>query len=133
MNTNRSETVATAERRRSPRRGLREPTTVYLSMRSGDASQRFEAPLLNLNQTGLACRVQRSHMARLDTDQPLAVAFQLPTFKAACDLTGRVVNVTEGANEDQVIVGVEFIEDANWSAVRDALEAALTSGAEQRN
>ncbi len=133
MNTNRTDAVATADRRQSPRRELRQPTTVYLSMRSESGSRRFEGPLLNLNRTGLACRVQCSDMAQLNTDQHIAIEFQLPGSERSCDLNGRVVNVTESANKDRVLVGLQFIEDASWTAIRDDLEAALTCGSGQKS
>ncbi len=118
--------VATLERRRSPRRRLHKP--IHVRIRDDGGRQPFDewAALLNLSTGGLACRVP-SDAARIAVDDVLHVSFELDRPDAQFDLRARVINVTRGASVDKTILGLEFVSDSMFQADRDRLVVALAA------
>lgn len=118
--------VTKVERRRSPRRGLREPVRLRIrSDRAGHALDEW-ASLLNLSADGLACRIS-SNAAVGTIDDVLRVSFALDHPDARFDLRARVINVTQGASDDISILGLEFLSGGVRQVDRDRLVTALAA------
>ncbi len=116
--------VVRAERRRSPRRRLREPTAVALRTTEMGAGWHGRALLLNISPEGLACGLTAADGAKLKIGQPLRITLDLGTPPAAFDLVARVVNITEGSTADRLILGLEFIADKSVEVNRQRLREA---------
>lgn len=119
------DTLVRTERRRSPRRCLREPARV--GIRHGDVSRADEirGSLLNLSLHGLACRIPSPAVAAFAIDEILHVSFDLGQQMPGLDLTARVTNITEGSSSDQVILGFEFLPAQMSDSSRRRLLQAL--------
>lgn len=118
--------VAKVERRRSPRRGLREPVRVRIQAGGGRRAVDEWAALLNLSVDGLACSVP-SDASCMAVDDVLRVSFELDRPDARFDLPARVINVTRGASADKTILGIEFVSDGMFETDRNRLVVALAA------
>lgn len=118
--------VTKVERRRSPRRGLREPVRVRIRADSGRRPLDEWAALLNLSADGLACSVP-SDAACMVVDDVLHISFELDCPDARFDLPSRVINVTRGASVDKTILGLEFVSDDMFEMDRHRLVVALAA------
>ncbi len=107
----RPRTITQAERRRSSRRHLHQPTEVTLSHITGNTESSFEAVMLNVSPDGLACRLTRSQVECLDVGTILQARFRLESSATDFDLCARVCNVTEGGTPGHAVVGIEFTSD----------------------
>lgn len=103
--------ITQAERRRSSRRHLRQPTEVTLSPITGDPDSSCKAVMLNVSPDGLACRVARSQVECLDVGSIIQARFRLEHSTTDFDLCARVCNVTEGGTPGHAVVGIEFTSD----------------------
>lgn len=116
--------VVRTERRRSPRRRLREPTEVALRTTEMGAGWHGQASLLNISPEGIACRLTPADGAKLTIGQPLRVTLDLGSPPVAFDLAARVINITVGGTGDRLIVGLEFIADNSVDVNRQRLREA---------
>ncbi len=123
----RPDTITSADRRRSPRRLLRQATIVSLRSHEADEGWHCDAVMLNLSPDGLACRMPEQHAGALHFDQTIRVTFRLGRSSQLFDLTGRISNITRGATPGQLVVGLEFAADQhseeNQAELRRVLEA----------
>lgn len=118
--------IAKAERRRSPRRGLREPVRVLIW--AGGATEPLAEPasLLNLSADGLACRLP-SDAVTFSIEDVVRVSFELDHPDTRFEFSACVINLTRGATIDKTILGLEFVWDEMSPADRDRLVAALAA------
>lgn len=116
--------VAKAERRRSPRSGLREPVRVVMWVGGATDPLAEPASLLNLSADGLACRLSNG-AGDIALDDVVRVAFQLDHPGSGFDFTARVINLTCGATIDKTIIGLEFVAAEMSPADRDRLVAGI--------
>lgn len=116
------------ERRRSPRRKLREGARVELHLVDEEPARPCcEAVMLNLSSEGMACRMASREATVLSEGQTIRVRFQLPQGGAPFTLRARISNLTLGAGGDRTVVGLEFVADAAWKAGRGRFQALLGS------
>lgn len=99
------------ERRRSPRRRLKEPADVVLHENRVQAQWRCRASLLNLSADGLACKVPSADADDLRVGQTVCVILHPAGGTTGFDLEARVSNLTTAGTPGQCIVGLEFIHD----------------------
>lgn len=123
----RPDTITSADRRRSPRRLLRQATNVSLRSPDADEGWHCNGVMLNLSSDGLACRMPEQHAGPLHLDQTIRVTFRLGRSSQLFDLTGRISNITRGATPGQLVVGLEFAVDRcseeSGAELRRVLEA----------
>jgi hypothetical protein len=117
--------IAVADRRRSPRRRLREVTEVTLRPAEECDESQVRATLLNLSPDGLACRIATCDAGALAVGAVVRVAFRPGVSARAFHLNGRVISVIEGGTVANLVVGLEFIADERLTACRDRLRKAL--------
>ena len=120
----RPEGVESVDRRRSPRRGLREPVRIRIRAEQAGKTVDEWFSLLNLSADGMACRIP-SHAVGVGVGDVVRVSFSLAQPDAEFDLRARVINVTRGATADQSILGLEFVSDHKLQTDRDRLVVAL--------
>jgi len=118
-------TIAVAERRRSPRRRLREVAEVTLRPAEECDDSQVRATLLNLSPDGLACRIATCDSGSLAVGAVVRVAFRPGVSTRVLHLNGRVISVIEGGTVENLVVGLEFIADERLTACRDRLHKAL--------
>ena len=118
-------TIATADRRRSPRCLFRGVTEITLFPADESHESPVRAALLNLSPHGLACRAGNSDAGSLSLEAILGVAFSLGPSARTFHLNGRVVSVTKGGTRESLVVGLEFIDDERLAACRERLHKAL--------
>ncbi len=87
--------------------------------------------LLNASHLGLACRVTGEQLDRvMRFGKVLRVAFQLAGDSWGFNLLGRLANMTPASSPDEIVLGLEFLEEGNPPAeverFRKALEQAGT-------
>lgn len=114
-----------AERRRSPRRRLREPSRIAIRSLATSPPVDRPATLLNLSLNGLACRLGSDVVNSISINDTLHVSFDLDRPASRFDLTARVTNITEGGSSDQTILGLEFLPDNMSELSRRKLESLL--------
>jgi len=118
-------TAQREERRRSPRRRLKEPTDIVLHENRVQARWRCRASLLNLSADGLACKVPCDEAEELGVGQTVCVMLRPAGETTAFDLEARVSNLTEAGTPDHWIVGLEFVHDTTPPGSRARLEEIL--------
>lgn len=114
------------ERRRSPRRRLKEAADIVLHENRVQAQWRCRASLLNLSADGLACRVPCDDAGELRVGQTVCVMLRPAGVATGFDLEARVSNFTEAGTPDHWIVGLEFVQDTTPPGSRARLEELLT-------
>jgi c-di-GMP-binding flagellar brake protein YcgR len=116
------------DRRRSPRRRLREPAEILLRAPAVDESWQCKAAMLNLSLTGVACRVPGVCAAPIYAGLIVQVTLRFGARSDAYELNGQVVNITQGGTPEHLVVGLEFVNDkkleASRAVIRDALDNA---------
>ena len=121
-------TITSVERRRSPRRRLRQPTGVLLRETSVEDGWHCQATLLNLSTGGLACRVpdsDRDGTGRLSVGQAVRVELRPSVSSPTLDLNGRIVTITQGGTPNHLVLGLEFIADQSLEVSRPRLQDVL--------
>lgn len=119
--------VTRAERRRSPRRRLREPAVVALSKLKTNPPWDRRATLLNVSADGLACGIAEGDAAALQIDDRLRVSFELGRPPVTFLLTARVIKMTKGGSSGSIILGLAFTASDNPEFDRQKLEKALVN------
>ncbi len=117
--------VSTADRRRSPRRRLRQAAEVVLRSVEAKDEPGHVATMLNVSSDGIAIRTAAPDAKTLVIGSDARVSFNLGTSARPFELTVRVVNITPAGTPDQVVVGLEFVADAALESCRDGLLRAL--------
>jgi hypothetical protein len=117
--------ILIADRRRSPRRRLRRPTTVSLHNTGTEREWCSEAVMLNLSAEGVACRLAGHDSLALKINQTARVLFTLGASSTMFDLTGRVTNITQGGTPGHVVVGLAFVADEKLEQNRTRLRQVL--------
>ncbi len=125
INVLKPHSVTRAERRRSPRRRLREPTCILLHTVDRDPSWRCLASLLNVSTDGLAVWIAASDTAEMKVGDRLRVSFDLGPSQTTFNLTARVNNMTTGGSTGRVILGLEFVAADNPDFNPHQLEEAM--------
>lgn len=118
-------TLAVADRRRSPRRRLKHPTTVMLESEEAAEAWTTHGAMLNLSADGMACRIGRDRAAQLAVGQIICVVFRLPDANDPLRWAARVTNTTEAGTPDQTVVGLEFVTDKDDGKDRERLRRAV--------
>ncbi|MGB2985583.1 MAG: PilZ domain-containing protein [Phycisphaerae bacterium] len=119
------DSITPAERRRSPRRQLHEPTEVILRPAGDGDESHGPGAMLNLSPDGIACRIPIPGTEALAIGQTLRVEFRLGASSRAFHLNGRISNITQGGTINHLVVGLEFIADERLTASRERLRKAL--------
>ena len=114
-----------ADRRRSRRRELHEPTDVALFGTGKNDEWHCGAVMLNASAGGIACRVCVADAARLTVGRVLRVVFRLGDSTEPFDFRARTINTTEGATPGYSVLGLEFIIDGDQPAERKRLLQTL--------
>lgn len=125
-------TITLVDRRRSPRRRLREPAEVLLRATDVNDAWQCKAMMLNLSLDGVACRISEASAGPLHTGRTIRVMLRLDASSPAFELNGEVINITQGGTPNHLVVGLEFVADeqlkASRTRLREALETAVGNG-----
>jgi hypothetical protein len=116
-----------ADRRRSRRRELHEPTDVALFGTGKNDEWHCGAVMLNASAGGIACRVCVADAARLTVGRVLRVVFRLGDSTEPFDFRARAIKATECASPGHIVLGLEFIIDGDQLAERKRILQALAS------
>ena len=119
--------IGLADRRRSRRRELHEPTDVALFGTGKNDEWHCGAMMLNASADGIACRVCDADAARLTVGRVLRVVFRIGDSTEPFDFRARTINTTQGATPGHSVLGLEFIIDGDQPAERKRLLQALAS------
>jgi hypothetical protein len=121
--------MAATDRRRAPRRRLTKTTEVVLHAPETDPGWRCKGVLLNVSSDGLACRVSGEVDLSLRRGRNVRVVFRLTPSSSPFDLGARIANVTQSAEPEQFIVGLEFLSSAAAAPERGRLRTAVEAAA----
>lgn len=113
------------ERRRSPRRLLR--GSVKIEIRTSGASDTglATATMLNLSESGVACRVPWDEVDRLQTGESIRVLFRLQEADQPFDLPARIINITQAGTPGTCVIGMEFLFGNDSDRQQARLRVAL--------
>lgn len=113
------------DRRRSRRRLLR--GSVRIEIRTSDRSDAglATAAMLNLSESGVACRVPWDEVDRLRTGESIRVLFRLHDTDESFDLPARIINITQAGTPGTCVIGMEFLFGSEGERVQGRLRAAL--------
>ncbi len=106
------EAIEVCERRRVPRRALRQPSLVQIRP-SSQVSPYQTGTMLNVSSAGLACLLSTDDASTLQPSTQVRVIFSLEDTNNEFQLAGRVVNRSEAGTLGQCIVGIEFDDPAD--------------------
>ncbi len=123
--------VGVIERRRSRRRDLHETTNVAVFGTGRHEEWHCGAVLLNAGADGIACRIRDAEVQRLSVGRVLRVVFRIGDERDPFDFQSRVINITEGGTPGYLVVGLEFILDADQPVDRKRLLRTLASACER--
>ncbi len=128
MDNSRAFKTGVDERRSSRRRLLR--GSVKVEIRTGGSSYTglATATMLNLSESGVACRVPWDEVDRLRTGESIRVLFRLHDTDESFDLPARIINITQAGTPDTCVIGMEFLfgndNDCQQTRLRVALNRA---------
>jgi len=117
--------TAVADRRRSHRRQLHEPTDVQLFGTGVQDTWRVTATLLNASVDGVACRITEKEAKALRLGETIRAVFTVGESTETYDWRAHITNITRGATSGYVILGMEFIASGRTDAERKRLQHAL--------
>ncbi len=117
--------MAAADRRLAPRRRLKKTSGVVLHAPEIDPGWWCEGILLNVSTDGLACRVSEEARSSLTAGMNVRAVFRLASSASQFDLGARVATVTQAAEPEQLIVGLEFLSSAAAAPDRARLGTAV--------
>lgn len=113
------------ERRRSRRRLLH--GSIRIEIRTSDRSDRglATAAMLNLSESGVACRVPWNEVDRLRTGESIRVLFRPHETDESFDLPARIINITQAGTPGTCVIGMEFLFGNDGERVQARLRVAL--------
>lgn len=113
------------ERRRSRRRLLR--GSIRIEIRASDRSDTgpATAAMLNLSESGVACRVPWNEVHRLRTGESIRVLFRSHETDEPFDLPARIINITQAGTPGTCVIGMEFLFGSDGERVQERLRDAL--------
>lgn len=117
--------VMMTERRRSNRREFHKPSSITLWAMPSGQSWTCQAVLLNVSSEGLACKCSLDDTEPLQVGQVLEVRFLLEDQKYEYVLQACTVNITEGSDPQDRVIGLEFLELEDNLAPRLLLQQTL--------
>ena len=113
------------ERRRSPRRLLRGSVKIEIRTSGNSDTGLATATMLNLSESGVACRVPGDDVDRLRTGESICVLFSLPETDEPFDLPARIINITQAGTPGTCVIGMEFLFGNDDDCQQARLRAAL--------
>jgi len=122
-----ADAIRLVDRRRGPRRELREPTDVTFFAADAQGEWRCCGVMLNACTFGIACRVSDTDSAGLAVGGVLRVVFRIGDTADPFESRARIVNITEGGTPGYRVVGLEFISDGGPNAESRRFVQALAS------
>lgn len=125
MDNSRAFRTGVDERRSSRRRLLR--GSVKVEIRTGGSSDTglATATMLNLSESGVACRVPWEEVDRLGTGESIRVLFSLQETDEPFDLPARIINITQAGTPDTCVIGMEFLFGSDGDRQQALLRVAL--------
>jgi c-di-GMP-binding flagellar brake protein YcgR len=117
-------TVTLLQRRQSRRYKLRSPGRVSIWLSEGDTTPTVGS-ILNLSGEGIACRLPAAEDHKVGVGQPVRLRLDLQGQSQENELTGMVTNVTPAGTTGYVVLGIQFLPDANLPASQELIAAAL--------
>jgi hypothetical protein len=117
-------TVTLLLRRQSRRYKLRSPGNVSVWLDASEADP-VVALILDLSREGIACRLPAEATLNASVGQAVHLRFVSLDPIRGTDLTGKVTHVTPAGTAGHVVLGVEFLPDANLPAAQELITAAL--------
>ena len=113
------------ERRRSPRRLLRGSVKIEIRTSGRSDTGLATAVMLNLSESGVACRVAWDEVDRLRTGESIRVLFRPHETDESFDLPARIINITQAGTPDTCVIGMEFLFGSDGERVQARLRVAL--------
>jgi len=116
------------DRRRSSRWSPRKPAEVIISPVGGTGTSLRHAAMLNVGSQGIACRISKVGGQDLNLGDVLLASFRAGLESKPFEFHSRITNITEGGTSATVILGMEFIQDAEYKSDLARLQKALRAG-----
>lgn len=113
------------ERRRSKRRDFASGTTVDLLLERDRAQRRASGVLLNLSPDGLACLIPTDDHDGMHLGGTLHARFRPRPHDDVMVIESRIASILRAGTQGHRIIGVEFVANEAYAALRRALMAAL--------
>ncbi len=117
--------ILVVDRRRSPRRCLRQRCDVALHGTGPSSDWRCLAAMLNLSPDGVACRLPERDAQPVELGEILRLDFRPGGEVEKFRLRGRVVSMTPGGTPEHVLLGMQFIDDDYLESAKARLLAVL--------
>ncbi len=114
-----------ADRRRSRRRELREPTDVTILGVGKTDEWSVDGVLLNASADGIACRTEQADIVDIAVGRLVRVIFRIGNTEQPFDRHAQVISVTESGTPGWRVMGLEFSPDHDQPAERARLAGAL--------
>ncbi len=128
-----SNIAAVADRRRSPRRRLHQPSEVVLRGTGADHAWTAVGTMLNVSEEGIACRTSAQTAQDLAIGRTLHVVFSLPPASTVFDLQACIINITPAGTSHNVVLGMQFVADQRLKSFQAALLESLRRAGDEIN